>query len=202
MSSSASNQLQSPFLPFAVGLLLRLLPAESNSLIHLFILEHGFGRHGDLRYFSQAGGGAWNGSGWEGHATMMPTKNPWQQQQGMSQWEIADPSRQMHHSSVGSAPAGMMGRVAGESRMNWGGSSPMTGTQILNAALKLEELLQSNRISPEEAMEATLHYQQALFELSAQQQRKPAGLSLLADYADADNVPTAKVRCPVLLVFP
>ena len=198
MSSSASNQLQSPFLPFAVGLrVLQVLPAESNSL--KFIC---FGRHGDPAVFSQAGG-AWNGSGWEGHAAMMPGKNPWQQQQqGMSQWEIADPSRQMHHSSVGSAPAGMMGRVAGESRMTWGGSSPMTGTQILNAALKLEELLQSNRISPEEAMEATLHYQQALFELSAQQQRKPAGLSLLADYADADNVPTAKVRCPVLLVFP
>ncbi len=67
-------------------------------------------------------------------------------------------------------------------------SGPMTGEQILSAALKLEEALMNNKITPEQAIELSIQYQAALAETMAQ--RKPPPISMqqnTADFSGSDS---------------
>ena len=147
-----ASQLQPSFLPFAS--------------VH-GQQAHGFGGHGN---------GAWSGpgGGWDPSAAGQ-AKIPWQG------WDTSSDSSKRQ--AISNDMNKMTGTVVSGQSMRGNGSSDnrgqpltMTGEQILCAALKLEEALINNRITPEQAIELSIQYQAALAESMAQ--RKPSQTSL------------------------
>jgi hypothetical protein len=147
---ASASQLQPSFLPFAS--------------VH-GQQAHGFGGHGNA---------AWNGAG--GWDPSQQGKIPWQG------WDPnSDPSKRQAisndmNSKMPSAVASGQSMRGNGSSDNRGQPLTLTGEQILCAALKLEEALINNRITPEQAIELSIQYQAALAESMAQ--RKPSQTSL------------------------
>ena len=150
-----ANQIQSSFLPF--------------TSVH-GQQPHGFGGHCNAGWNVQNGGAGWD--------QLQAAKIPWQG------WDPgSDPSkRQTVPNEINKMPAAApASNPRGNGPSDFGrsnapsASGSMTGEQVLSAALKLEEALMSNKITPEQALELSNQYLNVLAETV---QRKPPPISV------------------------